>query len=78
MNDRRRSKIKEVIKLLDRASGILSDVSDEEQNCLDNMPENLQDSERCSKMENNIDLLELCIESITEMEESFLQDVLEV
>ena len=48
---------------------MVSKVKDDEENSLDNTPENLQDSERCAKMEDVIDLLEEagnCIDSAIE------------
>lgn len=49
---------------LECASNIVSRVLDEEQDCLDNMPENLQSSEKYERMEAAIDKLEETIEQI--------------
>ena len=51
MNRGRRSSLKEATSLLDRAISLISDARDEEQDCLDNLPENLQNSERYESME---------------------------
>ena len=64
MNNKRRELLKDAVSLLERASGMVSKALDEEQDCYDNMPENLQDSERCQKMEDAIDKLEEAIEEI--------------
>ena len=37
---------------------------DSEQDCLDNMPENLLDSEKCRKMEDAIERLEEAVDQI--------------
>ncbi len=64
MNNKRRGTLNEAKILLERASNIVSTVLDEEQDCLDNMPENLQMSERYERMEDAIDRLESAIEQI--------------
>ena len=46
MNKRRRSSIKIAASYLDMAIDLIRDAKDEEQDALDNMPENLQGSER--------------------------------
>ena len=51
MNNKRRDLLKLAVQLLERASGYVSQALDAEQDCLDNMPENLQSSERYEKME---------------------------
>lgn len=58
MNKRRREMLKSAIIFLDRASSIISNALDQEQDCLDNMPENLQTSDRYEHMEVAIDHLE--------------------
>ncbi|MBQ8001438.1 MAG: hypothetical protein IJ298_09645 [Ruminococcus sp.] len=62
--------LKLAVQLLERASGYVSQALDAEQDCLDNMPENLQSSERYEKMEAAIDSLEAAIESIDSAKES--------
>lgn len=58
MNKKRREQLQSAISLLGRASTIVNNALDQEQDCLDNMPENLQMSERCEAMENAIAHLE--------------------
>lgn len=70
MNNKRRDSLKLAVQLLERASGYVSQALDAEQDCLDNMPENLQSSERYEKMEAAIDSLEAAIESIDSAKES--------
>lgn len=55
---------------LERASGIVSKVLEEEEDCLDNMPENLQMSEKYEMMESAIDRLEDAIEQIDDAREN--------
>ena len=57
MNNKRRELLKNATGLLDQASGMVQMALDSEQDCLDNMPENLLDSERCQKMEDAIESL---------------------
>lgn len=66
MNKTRRTSLRQAAGLLDRAIGIIRDARDDEQECLDNLPENLQNSERCEAMEAAVDHLEDALESIDE------------
>lgn len=70
MNKQRRIRLKEANSYLDRAMQIVSSVKDEEQDSLDNLPENLQGSERCTIMEDAIDALEDAIGNIEQASES--------
>lgn len=54
MNNKRRSTLNDALKLLEEASNIVSQVLDEEQDSFDNIPENLQDSDRYSKAESAV------------------------
>ena len=54
--------------MLSNALSILEDVKDEEQESLENMPENLERSERYTDMENAVDVLEDCVEKISEVQ----------
>lgn len=65
MNKRKRIKLKEAEVLLNKSMEIIEDVKEDEQCCLDNMPENLQDSERAIKMEDCIDQLDEALEYIS-------------
>ncbi len=70
MNNKRRDLLRLAISSLEQASEYISRALDQEQDCLDNMPENLQYSERYEKMENIISHLEESIESIDEAKTS--------
>lgn len=58
MNSKRRSELENAVSLLDRVSAIVERALDQETDCLDNMPENLQMTDRYDKMENAVDSLE--------------------
>lgn len=64
MNEKRRKLLKKAVNELEKASSIVDAVSEEEQNCLDNIPDNLQESEMSYRMENAIDCLQDAIEDI--------------
>ena len=66
MNNKRRRSLRESIYYLNKASELISSVSFGEQDCLDSMPENLSSSERCLKMEDNIEEIIRDIESVIE------------
>ena len=58
MNNQRRKTLKEAIELIEQATAVIEEVKNQEENALDNLPENLQDSERAENMQECIDLLE--------------------
>lgn len=64
MNDKRRKALKDAQMYMERVSDIVSGVLDEEQDALDNMPENLQYSEKYERIEAAIDKLESALEQI--------------
>lgn len=70
MNKQKRTKLKEADSLLIIAKNLISSVKDQEQDALDNCPENLQNSERYTVMENVVDELDEAIESIDRASES--------
>lgn len=70
MNKNRRDLLKLAVQMLEKASDYVSQALEGEQDCLDNMPENLQYSEKYEKMEAAIDNLEEAVESIDSAKES--------
>ena len=58
MNNNRRKRLREIEEALDKCWSLLSDIFDEETECLDNIPENLQDTDRCEKMRMYADSIE--------------------
>ena len=70
MNATRRNTLKKAIELLQNALDIVEAAQSEEQYCLDNIPENLQDSDRASAMEEAIDNLQSAMDCIEEAKEN--------
>lgn len=64
INNRKRKELHRAIGLLNQGKFIVRNVLDNEQDCLDNLPENLQDSERAIKFEDAVDALESAEEDI--------------
>lgn len=58
MNNQRRKRLKEAVDLIERATAVIEEIKDEEQEALENLPENLQESERAENMQECVDLLE--------------------
>lgn len=58
MNKERRDRLSDVIASLEEAKDLLEDVKNDEQDAFDNMSVGLQCSERGSKMEDYIELME--------------------
>lgn len=73
MNNQKREKLKLARDYLSRASDIVSGVLDDEQDCLDNMPENLQYSDRYERMEAAVGKLEDGLNNIEAAEECLLE-----
>ena len=57
MNAKKREKLREVVSNLDRIAIIVESVYDNEEDCLSNYPENLQETEQYEKMEDAVDAL---------------------
>jgi hypothetical protein len=66
MNRERRKKIQLVATELEILVNKISEIQDEEQESLDNMPENLQFSERAFAAEDAIDTLGEAIDTVNE------------
>lgn len=64
MNDRRRKRLQQAMAALGTVNAAVSAAADEEQDCLDNLPENLQGSEQYEKMENAVSLLQEAVENL--------------
>jgi hypothetical protein len=73
-----KQKRKDIAEYIDRCNELLEDIEStmmDEQESLDNLPENLQDSEMASKMEEYIDSLECACDYLREVIDN-LQDTL--
>lgn len=58
MNDKRRSRLSEAVSMIKRAHSIVRSVCDEEEDSMDRIPENMENSVLHSRMEDAIDELE--------------------
>jgi len=67
MNNDRRKSLRTAISYLDMAFSLVDDARSEEQDCLYNMPENLEYSERYEKMENAVDKLDDAAQGIQDV-----------
>ena len=70
MNERKRKKLTVVSGLLDRALDIINAVAEDEQDSMDNIPENFQETDRFEKMENAVELLESAADQIESAKEN--------
>lgn len=64
MNAQRRKVRDEILERLDGIVADLEELRNEEEEALENMPENLQESERAIQMQDNIDRLDEIINEI--------------
>ena len=69
MNEKRRKRLREAVGHLERASEIVQDCKDEEQEAHDGLPEPIQWSERGEKMEEAVSAMEEAISLIDEATE---------
>ena len=73
MNKKKRAKLDKASSLLGEARDIVGSVRDDEQYDLGNIPENLQDSERYSAMEDAVDALDEAIDNIEQAQKNIEQ-----
>lgn len=64
MNKERRNRIEEVEDQIDDVIILIEEISDEEQDCLDNLPESLQYGKNSDKMTSAINALSNSISSL--------------
>lgn len=69
INKQRRNSIRNAINLLERSADLIDDVRMDEQYALDNIPENLQNSEQYDAMEEAVDVLESAVSDIKDLKE---------
>ena len=74
MNKQRRKEIAKAIGLIEQAREILDAVKEEEQEAFDNLPENLQNSERGETMEAHISTIE---DFLDELDTDNLQEIVD-
>lgn len=71
MNKARRKWLENVSEMITNAKEQLEQIRDEEQEAYDNMPENLNMTDRASAMEENIDNLDTMVSDLEDILESF-------
>ena len=64
MNEKRRSRLREVRSMFEKAKDIVTEVLDEERDVLDNVPENLQSGWKYTQMETDCDNLDDVVDGI--------------
>lgn len=69
MNNARRERLKNALAMLSEANSIIDQVCYQEQECIENFPENLQNTDRYDNMEYAVDCLTEAVEKIGEVEE---------
>lgn len=70
MNNRRRDRLKSVLTSLENAQNTIEAVTDQEEDALDNIPENLMDSEMYDKIDEAVENLNAAREKLQETIES--------
>lgn len=66
MNESRRARLRGAISKLSDVQAVVQSVCDQEEDCVDNMPENLQGTERFERMEDAVDHLSEALEKLDE------------
>lgn len=67
MNKQRRANLSQALTCLKAAMEIVNDVKRDEEDAMNNMPENLQESERYYTLEDNVEALDAIADSIDEV-----------
>ena len=70
MNKSRRKQIQEALSLIEKAYDLLTDAKDEEEMAFENLPESLQESERGTTMQDNVDNLDMAVTSLEEAKDA--------
>lgn len=64
MDTKRRNRLRDALKMLANVAAIVESVCDKEEDCMDNYPENLQNTERFENMEAAVDNLNDALEKL--------------
>ena len=64
MNKKRRELLQSARPFLTQAANIIERAAEQESDCIDNVPENLQDTDSYEKMEKAVESLEAALEHI--------------
>lgn len=76
MNKARRKWLTDTIEMLEQAKQELENISDDEQEAYDNLPESIQDSERGETMQENVDDIEDASSSLQDIIDQ-LQEIID-
>lgn len=77
MNNKRRDSLKNALRYLDYSLKIVEGARDSEVDVMDNCPENLQNSDRFTAMEDAVDFLDDAVESM-ELAKEKIQEAVSV
>ena len=69
LNNIRRKKLREACSLLEQASALIQKARDEEEDSMNNLPENLQESVKYEQMEDAVENLDEALELIESIED---------
>lgn len=75
MNKKRRELLKSAIPFLTHAANIIERAVEQESDCLDNVPESLQETDCYEKMERAVENLEAALEHIENAQECLLESI---
>jgi len=64
VDTKRRNRLRDSLKMLANVAAIVESVCDKEEDCMDNYPENLQNTERFENMEAAVDNLNDALEKL--------------
>ncbi len=70
MDNKRRDKLRDALTMLERVVSIITTVCDKEENCVDNYPENLQNTETYENMEAAVENLNDALDKLDEAKDS--------
>lgn len=70
MNKYRRKQVQDALSLIDKAYALLTNAKDEEEMAFENLPESLQESERGTTMQDNVDYLDTAVTGLEEAKEA--------
>ena len=70
MNKFRRKQIQDALSLIDKAYALLTNAKDEEEMAFEYLPESLQESERGTTMQDNVDYLDTAVTGLEEAKEA--------
>ena len=72
MNKRRREQLKNALSNVESASVIIQGVCNKEEDCIENYPENLQNTDGYEKMEDAVEYLNDAIDKLDDVREAIL------